>query len=71
MMIIISVASNGVFIKQDNSPDCTVFERPNRAPRAAAQKVKQILTDYFASLDEEGLGEPEEDGGEETPGDGE
>lgn len=66
MMIIISVASNGVFIKQDNSPDCTVFERPNRAPRAAAQKVKQILTDYFASIEDS----EEVEGGEGTDSDG-
>jgi hypothetical protein len=63
MIIIIQAAENGVFIKQDTSDACHVYEKPNRAPRAAARKVKELLDNFF-----ENTAEPE---GEEGAGDGE
>jgi hypothetical protein len=64
MIIIIQAAANGVFIKQDTSDECHVFEKPNRAPSAAAKLVRQLLQNHFDGLCEEAEGTGEE--GEES-----
>lgn len=62
MIIIIQAAENGVFIKQDTSDKFFVFEKPNRAPRQAARRVKELLDEFFQQTGEE-------EGGEEAGGD--
>jgi hypothetical protein len=60
MIIIIQAAANGVFVKQDTSEECHVFEKPNRAPNAAAKLVRQLLQDHFETTGSEEGGEGEE-----------
>lgn len=62
MIIIIQAAENGVFIKQDTSDACHVYERPNRAPRAASKKVKELLDAFFENHGGEGEEEGTGDG---------